>query len=289
LDFVPLEAVRAIVWESSDVVKRLIANPSTDHDAVVVRQGGQLRGVEGVVEALTAQYVQLRYKGKSRKIGIEKITAVVMADLQLAIPSEKPAVSLQLHDGGTVEGRLEEWANGQIAVSVGGQAIVRVSDRLLARLAIESDRLVYLSDLDPVSAQTRAMFTTDRPWQRDRSVEGNPLTLFDLENRQKTNFAKGIGTHSWSSLVFANDQSLDRFVATVGIDTETAGRGACRMIVRGDGIELWSGRVTGVSGQQVVDVDILGIQEVELEVVPGEDFDLADHANWCNARFVKTK
>jgi hypothetical protein len=61
------------------------------------------------------------------------------------------------------------------------------------------------------------------------------------------------------------------------------------MIVRGDGIELWSGRVTGMSGPQAVDVSIRGIDNVELEVVPGEEFDLADHANWCDARFIKSK
>ena len=78
-------------------------------------------------------------------------------------------------------------------------------------------------------------------------------------------------------------------MATVGIDSETKGRGDCRMVVRGDGIELWSGRVTGRSGLQVVDVSIRGIDAVELEVVPGEEFDLADHANWCDARFIKSK
>jgi hypothetical protein len=61
------------------------------------------------------------------------------------------------------------------------------------------------------------------------------------------------------------------------------------MIVRGDGIELWAAEVTGSSGLQVLDVSIEGIGEVELEVVPGKDFDLADHADWCDARFLKTK
>ena len=44
---VPLEAVRSIVWEPSDIVTQLIDNPPVDSDAVVVRQGDQLRGVEG--------------------------------------------------------------------------------------------------------------------------------------------------------------------------------------------------------------------------------------------------
>jgi hypothetical protein len=286
---VPLESVRAIVWESSDVVNQLIENPSVDNDAVVVRQGDQLRGVEGVVEGLTDQHVTLRFKGKSRKIGLGKVAAIVMANLQLEMPNDRVAVNVVLARGGSIKGRLNRWMEGQIFLAVGGDSEIVVPEASIARMTIDNDRLVYLSDLEPVSVQQRAMFTTERPWRRDLSVEGNLLTIYDPQQRKKITFNKGIGTHSWSSLVFANERSLDRFTATVGIDSETMGRGDCRMIVRGDGIELWSGRVTGMSGPQAVDVSIRGIDNVELEVVPGEEFDLADHANWCDARFIKSK
>ena len=286
---VPLESVRAIVWESSDVVTQLIENPSIDNDAVVVRQGDQLRGVEGVVEDLTQQHVTLRFKGKSRKIGLGKVAAIVMADLQSEVPENRVAVNVTLGSGDSIKGWLSRWHDGQIFLAMGGGSEVVIPDGSIANMAIDNQRLIYLSDLDPVSVQQRAMFTTERPWRRDQSVEGNPLTIFDPKQREKSTFNKGIGTHSWSSLVFNNERSLDRFVATVGIDSETKGRGDCRMVVRGDGIELWSGRVTGRSGLQVVDVSIRGIDAVELEVVPGEEFDLADHANWCDARFIKSK
>lgn len=288
LSAVPLESVRAIVWEPSDVVTQLIENPSLDNDAVVVRQGDQLRGVEGVVEGLTDQHVTLRFKGKSRKIGLGKVAAIVMANLQLELSDDRAAINVTLSSGGSIKGRLNGWSENLIRVCVGGDIEVGVPANSMAKMAIENERLVYLSDLEPVSAQQRAMFTNERPWRRDRSIEGNLLTLFDPEQRQKIRFDKGVGTHSWSSLVFANDRLLDRFMAIVGIDSETNGRGNCMMIVRGDGIELWSGQVTGMSGPQSIDVEIRGIQTVELEVVPGEDFDLADHANWCNARFVKS-
>jgi len=289
LNRLPLESIRAIVWESSDVVAQLIGNPSVDNDAVVVRQGDQLRGVEGVVEELTDQHVTLRFKGKSRKIGLAKVAAIVMADLQLEMPEAGAMVSVVFGSGGSVKGRLNRWSEGQIFLAVGGDGEVVIPESSMAKITIDNERLVYLSSLEPVSVQQRAMFTTERPWRRDKSVGGNSLTLYDPVGRKKIAFSQGIGTHSWSSLVFANERSLDRFMATVGIDSETKGRGDCRMIVRGDGIELWSGRVTGMSGPQVIDVSVRGIDAVELEVVPGEEFDLADHANWCEARFVKSK
>ena len=285
---VSLESVRAIVWEPADVVSQLIENPSVNNDAVVVRQGDQLRGVEGVVEGLTAEHVTLRFKGKSRKIGLGKVAAIVMADLQLDVPNDRAAVSVVLARGGSVNGRLNRWSDGQVVLAVGGDNEVVIPESSIAKMTIDNERLVYLSDLEPVSVQQRAMFTTERPWRRDQSVEGNALTIL-IRAAGKLTFTKGIGTHSWSSLVFANERSLDRFTATVGIDSETKGRGDCRMIVRGDGIELWSGRVTGRSGPQAIDVSVRGIDSVELEVIPGEEFDLADHANWCDARFIKSK
>ena len=37
-----------------------------------------------------------------------------------------------------------------------------------------------------------------------------------------------------------------------------------------------------------IDLDISGIDQVELVIEFGSDFlDLSDHLNWCDARFVK--
>ena len=94
---------------------------------------------------------------------------------------------------------------------------------------------------------------------------------------------------SFSQLSFANTNEFDRFKAVVGIDAETAGRGDCQMVVRGDGIELWSKRVKASDDPVQVDLDIAGIKEFALIVYPGEDFDLGDHADWGEARFLKTK
>ena len=89
--------------------------------------------------------------------------------------------------------------------------------------------------------------------------------------------------------MFANTNEFDRFGAVAGIDAETEGRGDCRMVVRGDGIELWSKRVRGSGGPHKIDVDITGMTQIVLLVYPGEEFDLGDHADWGDARFLKTK
>ena len=159
----------------------------------------------------------------------------------------------------------------------------------IANVSIKSDRLQFLSDLDPVDVQQKSEFTVMRPWQRDLSIEKNPLSIRFGESEKIAEFSRGLGTQAFTQLVFENTGKFDRFNAVVGIDAETEGRGDCQMVVRGDGIELWSNRVRGSGNPQEIEVDISGMQRIALVVYPGADFDLADHANWCNARFVKTK
>ena len=55
-----------------------------------------------------------------------------------------------------------------------------------------------------------------------------------------------------------------------------------------DGITLWSKRVTAKEDPVEVDVDISAMDAIALVVDPGEEFDLGDHVDWANARFVKS-
>ena len=132
-----------------------------------------------------------------------------------------------------------------------------------------------------------------RQWKRNQSIEGNPIRLLvpssgSKEETEIQTFANGIGTSSYSRLVFENTKNFSRFLATVGIDAETEGRGDCEMRVEGDGITLWSQRIRGSDTAVEIDVDISGIGKIALVVDPGEQFDLADHADWAKARFLKT-
>ena len=70
---------------------------------------------------------------------------------------------------------------------------------------------------------------------------------------------------------------------------ETSGNGDCEMVVEGDGIRLWSKRVRASDDPEPIVINIEGIQEVALIVLPGENFDLGDHADWADIRFTKSE
>ena len=86
-----------------------------------------------------------------------------------------------------------------------------------------------------------------------------------------------------------SDKKFNRLLATVGIDLATKGRGDCQVIVKTDGVEVFNQRITGASDPLELDVDVASASRVSLLVLPGREFDLADHVVWGNAKLINTK
>lgn len=284
----PLELLRAIVWSTSPLIDRKIKAPSADLDTVVVNASSGERIVEGILESVDLEFVRIKYKGESKKIGLSKVKAIITADLGLEKPTG-PVATIQLIDRSQIRGEIRNLEDGVLEVGITSENFIRVPAGIVVAIAIKSDRLRYLSDQDPIEVQEKSIFALQRHWKKNLSVAGNPLEIRLKDSEEIRSFKKGVGMQASSRLVFANDGGFDRFSAVAGIAAETKGRGDCQMIVRGDGIELWSERVTGEGGPLEIDVDIEGIREVVLVVSPGAEFDLGDHANWGEARFLKTK
>ena len=283
---IPLESAKAIRWDISPGVDRLLVDPPADQDLVVVRVGEKTSRLPGIIEGIEAGKLTLNFKGQSRKIDLSKVVVAMFADLQLQPPGGTLA-TVRMIDGSMLVGAIASADERSLTMKLHGNSDVSIPETSLASIAFQSDRVRYLSDLEPMSAEVATQFTIQRSWQRDRSVTGEPLTLNGPENTSQA-FKKGIGTQSWSRIVFANDKSFDRFQAVAGIDIDTNGRGDCLMTVRGDGIVLWSARVRGGEPGIEIDVSVEDIDAIELLVEPGEQFDLADHADWAEARFLKT-
>jgi hypothetical protein len=141
---------------------------------------------------------------------------------------------------------------------------------------------LQLSDLTPVAVDEEPVVAYPRAWQRDRSVAGGPLTVGGQT------FTKGIGVQAYSRLTFEAGAKFDVFTATIGIDDATAGRGDCLFVVLGDDQELFRKRMKATDAPSDLRVDIRGVKNVSLVVEPGEDLDLGDHADWCDACLIRT-
>jgi hypothetical protein len=82
-------------------------------------------------------------------------------------------------------------------------------------------------------------------------------------------------------------RGFHRFLAVTGIEPTTNHNGDVRLIIDGDGRQLWTGRVAGGQAPQPIDLDIEGVKRLTIVVDYGDNLDTGDWLNLCNARIVK--
>ena len=139
----------------------------------------------------------------------------------------------------------------------------------------------YLSDLTATSATTGYGAV-----MKDATVAGKPITLNGVA------YAKGIGVHAVSQLVYSLAGQYTSFAADVGVDDEVTGKGAGNVIFRviGDGVTLFdSGVVRNGTAPTRLLVSVTGVQTLTLVATNGVagtiDF---DHADWAGAALTGT-
>lgn len=287
----PLQTVQAIVWRDSKSVQQAIAKPSADTDRVIVDVGGTPQTVSGIIEGVTNSAVSVNYKGKLRSIGIGKVNAIVLADVGSQPPTGVLA-SVATTDGSRIFGSIQSWGGDSqvpaVKLSIAKDTTLSIKASQVAEIQIQSDRILFLSSVDPVSVTETTDFVEPRSYQRNRSVTGGKLQIRGAD-KQPLTFNNGIGAQATSELTYANDKKFNRLLATVGIDMATKGRGDCQVVVKTDGIEVFNQQINGASAPLELDIDIASADKVSLVVLPGRQFDLADHVVWGDAKLINTK
>ena len=287
----PLQTVRAIVWRDSKTVQQAIAKPSADNDRVIVSVDGKTQPVDGIIESVTKEAVLIDYKGKVRSIGIEKVNAIVLADVGYQAPTGVLA-SVSIVEGSRFFGAIQSWGDDLnqpfVKLLIARDTTVSIPVAQVAEVQVKSDRVLFLSKIEPVAVNETTDFVEPRSFQRDRSVTGGKLQIRGADDQPIT-FSNGIGAQATSELTYTNDKKFNRLLATVGIDLATKGRGDCQVVVKTDGVEVFNQRIAGSSDPLELDVDVASANRVSLVVLPGREFDLADHVVWGNAKLINTK
>jgi hypothetical protein len=280
----PIDVVRSVRFRPGVVSTEFdaaLAKPSADNDRLFVEVDGQIAMLTGLIESITPETVAFQYEGKQQSLPSGKLFGLVMAQVGVAGRASS-GVTVELADGSRVAGIARELADGQLSVGV-GPASVSLPWSAVKRVSVRSSRLAYLSDLDPIEVEEYRLVTLPQPWQRDKSVGRKTLTI----GEQK--FDRGLGVHAYSRLVFDVGGDYDQFLAVIGIDAAADRRGDCVFVVVGDGRELARERMTGAMPGKALTLEIAGVKRLSLIVEPGAELDLADLANWADARVVKKK
>jgi len=153
---------------------------------------------------------------------------------------------------------------------------------LLLRLEVKNGKVVYLSDMKPAEVKETPYLDGSFPFRADHSVSGTPIRLAGR------GFRRGLGVHSKSELTYTLDGGYAEFRASIGVDDAVAGQGSVVFRVFGDDKLLFESPV--VRGGDIpaeVKVPTKGVLLLRLEVDYADNGDVADHADWADARVVR--
>lgn len=122
--------------------------------------------------------------------------------------------------------------------------------------------------------------------RKDRAVSGNQIRLLNEDNSVET-FSKGIGTHSYSEIVY-NSEGYDIFDTWVGIDRHVADKkvSSVKFKVYVDGELKAETDVMRIdTPKKRLVVDVRNSKEIKLVVDVADNGNTWDHADWADAKF----
>lgn len=283
---VPIDSVRALrfgkIRRGSRFQKGLLDWKETKElDTVFISGGAELQEVEGLIEELSKDSMVFDRDDRLQTVPLNRTYGVVLAS-PLLEQEDRPPCLLSLEGGSRIRANIIELKDGQVRLRMIEDIELDISWEKVKRISLRSPRLVFVSDLEPISYKANPIVAFQREFQKDRTVSGLPIQI----NKQV--YDKGLGFASGMQLEFLNEGPYDLFLAEIGIDDDAGGLGDCEFVVKSDEGELYRGRVKGGEAAKLIKVDITGYNRIILQVDPGLDLDIADHADWADACFLQT-
>jgi NPCBM/NEW2 domain-containing protein len=263
--------------------------PVDKQDTVYKKTPKGVDVVSGTVDAFTKDGLVLDWSSTKYPFKFSDVVAVALVPQGKLPATPKGSAFVSFRDGARLTGPLQSIGRGNLEMDWMFGKRVRVPLKHVAALTLSGDRFAFASDLEPKQVVQVPPFGGDEevlfPWRRDRSVGGGPLTIGGLR------FAKGLGVHARTELVYALDGAYSSFTSLVGIDDETRGfpaRGTAIFRVVVDGQKKFESRVAGgAAPERIPPVDVKGAREVRLVVDFADEVGAGARGDWGNAIFMK--
>lgn len=100
---------------------------------------------------------------------------------------------------------------------------------------------------------------------------------------QYSYYRHGIGTHAPARDIYHIAGQFKKFTSDIGVDTQGGPQGSVTFEVYGDGDRLYGSElVKRYEYPRHIEVDISGVQRLELVVTDGGNGNFDDHADWLN-------
>lgn len=286
---VPIDQAQRIVFapdrrDARDVLatcrERSIGPGSRDVLAVAVNES-KWQSVAGVLVAMDEGKITFRYRDKDRTVGREKVRAIWLTETDRTAPAGDIMAGLQ--DGSRVRctGVRAKGETINLTSPVLGELTCPADE--LARLRMNSDRLIDLAERKPEKVVERGLFNVTFPHRIDRSVGGGPLLLAGKQ------YATGLGLHSFTELTWNLPEPCELLVFTAGIDDAARPNGQAELtVLSGEKVLAGPVELTGRDEPKRIRANLSGATSVTIRIDFGSDrLGTGDHVDIVEARLVK--
>ena len=291
----PLASMRSVQLVELDTETRsrwnelLEKSPAADLIAVRKKEATSTTFLEGVIGAVTDETIEFKLDGDTIPVKRDRVQGFIYYRTQPANVQD-PAFVVADHSGGRIAGRTWSYKDGQVNVTaLSGLEFTMPLDQI-ASFDFSSGKLTYLSDLDPISfewtpylrvAKSPTALANFYAIRRDRGRTTDALIL------DGKSYTKGIALASRSTVIYKLPPQSRRLQAIVGIDDACGDRGHVMLTVSGDGRQLFQTTLTGHAGPQTIDLEVNRVSQLRILVDFGEQMDIGDQVNLCEARVTK--
>jgi hypothetical protein len=258
-------------------------------DLLVVRKNGSLDYLEGVLGDLDKEICQFEMDKEVIPVKRPKVEGLVYFNSTAAEVAE-PVGQLVAIDGSHWAIHTAVLNDAAVKVTTPGGVAVELPLSEISRLDFSSGKIAYLSDLEPDSATYVPYFGfKDEPlglhdffrFHRDIGFDQSPLRL------NGETYRKGLALQSRTALSYKLPGKFRAFKSTIGIDDSVRDGGSVRVEIKGDGKVLWQGDVRGTEPPRDLELNIAGVKRLDILVDFGEDLDIGDRLDLCDARVTK--
>lgn len=284
--------------EVDNLWRTQLETPATG-DLLIIRKQGKgatdsptgivLDRQAGIIQEVTDAVVQFELDGDRIPVKREKLEGIVFFQNE---EREWPDTWCRLEDSAgsiwVLKALRLRGESCEVDTVAGLTATLPLAS--LRKLDFSVGNTSYLSDLEPDSVEWIPFFESaiagenlarrNQP-RRDRGFDGGRLQLGGQS------FDKGIALRSRSTMVFRIPKGFNRLVATVGIDDRVRENGHVQLVIQSDSKVIFSEPITGRDRPRELDLDLTGAKRVTVLVDFGQELDVADFLNLCNARFTK--
>ncbi|MCD6303644.1 MAG: hypothetical protein J7M21_01630, partial [Planctomycetes bacterium] len=163
---------------------------------VVAKAGGQLMSVDGLVEAIDATSLTMRWQGRSRRIARKIIRLVRLAPSGSRTAGQAAAGTVLWRDGSkTSFSRLSvEAGKARLVLPAGGSCTAGLEQ--VAAVVFHHPGVVKLASLKPAAVREYGFFDTTFHYRVNREVGGGPIRL------DGRTYRTGLGLHSFCELTW---------------------------------------------------------------------------------------